>query len=111
MGNRMNEYRETEEERNNSEWEEKALLYQEQRRKWEQLEKEFSQSVKQMKEKNEDMMIACKGMPDIEEMLIKREESLLHMQKAEHDMFSDYAEELTLLENELGRQMENTEWD
>ena len=56
-------------------------------------------------------MIACKGMPDIEEMLIKREESLLHMQKTEHDMFSDYAEELTLLENELCRQMENTEWD
>lgn len=51
MGNRMNEYRETEEERNNREWEEKALLYQEQRRKWEQLEKEFSLSVNQMKEK------------------------------------------------------------
>lgn len=107
----MNEYRETEEESNNREWEEKALLYQEQRRKWEQLEKEFSLSVTQMKEKNEDMMMACKGMSDIEEMIIKREESLLHMQKTEQAMFSDYAEELTLLENEIGRQMENTEWD
>ena len=56
-------------------------------------------------------MMACKGMSDIEEMIIKREESLLHMQKTEQAMFSDYAEELTLLENEIGRQMENTEWD